>query len=79
MIWNYDYDNSGGLSVRIGNLVYTKYLPLDYKTAYYEHKFIGRKDDENYEKNEVVLESTKSVEFKAFEKDLVIIVELWEQ
>jgi hypothetical protein len=79
MIWNYDYGNSGGLSVRIGNLQYTTYLPLDYEKSYYEHVFINRKDDEAYKKNEVVLESTRSVEFKAFEKDLVIRVELWAQ
>jgi hypothetical protein len=79
MMWNYDDGYSGGLSVRIGALQYTQHLPLDYKSSFYRHKFMRRKEYGDYEKDDVILDSAKTVEFKALETDLVIRVELWEQ
>ena len=77
MIWNYDQGYSGGLSVKVGNMEYTKYLPLDEK-AFFERKFIKQREYGGA-KDEIVLESPQYVEFKALEQDLVIRVELWEQ
>jgi len=78
MIWNYDQGYSGGLSVRVGSMEYTKYLPLDYDKAFFEHKFIKKRDYGDYEKDEIIIDSPRYVEFKALEHELVIRVELWE-
>jgi hypothetical protein len=78
MIWNYDQGYSGGLSVRVGSMEYTKYLPLDYDKAFFERKFIKKRDYGDYEKDEIIIESPRYVEFKALENEVVIRVELWE-
>lgn len=79
MIWNYDQGYSGGISVKVGAMEYTKYLPLDYEKAFFENTFIKKRDYGDYSKDEIVIESPKYVEFKALERELVIRVELWEQ
>ena len=79
MIWNYEREYSGGISVKVGAMEYTKYLPLDYEKAFFENTFIKKRDYGDYSKDEIVIESPKYVEFKALERELVIRVELWEQ
>jgi hypothetical protein len=78
MLWNYESGYSGGLTIVIGSVLnLTENLPRDEK-AFFEYEFIAPTTESNdQQQNVFLLDSKRTVQFKALERDLVIVVELF--